>query len=91
MKKKLLQQIIKKKEKKIEFAIVTNLANGESCIFEKDKILNKNFDKYKEKITSQFNKKKKRYYRRNKHFCRNLYSPNESNYCWCCSHCSIFS
>ena len=58
MKKKLLQEIIKKKEKKIEFAIVTNLDNGESCIFEKDKILNKNFDKYKEKITSQFNKKK---------------------------------
>ena len=58
MKKKLLQEIIKKKEKKIEFAIVTNLDNGESCIFEKDKILNKKFDKYKEKITSQFNKKK---------------------------------
>ena len=58
MKKKLLQEVIKKKEKKIEFAIVTNLDNGESCIFEKDKILNKNFDKYKEKITSQFNKKK---------------------------------
>jgi len=58
MKKKLLKEIIKKKEKKIEFAIVTNLDNGESCIFEKDKILNKKFDKYKEKITSQFNKKK---------------------------------
>ena len=57
MKKKLLQEIIKKKEKKIEFAIVTNLDNGESCIFEKNKILNKNFGKYKEKITSQFDKK----------------------------------
>ena len=57
MKKKLLQEIIKKKEKKIEFAIVTNLDNGESCIFEKDKTLNKNFDKHKEEITSQFDKK----------------------------------
>ena len=58
MKKKLLQEIIEKKKKKIEFAIVTNLDNGESCIFEKDKTLNKNFDKYKEEIASQFNKKK---------------------------------
>jgi len=58
MKKKLLQEIIEKKEKKIEFSIITNLENGESCIFEKDKPLNKNFDKDKEKISSQFDKKK---------------------------------
>jgi len=58
MKKKLLQEIIEKKEKKIEFSIITNLENGESCIFEKDKPLNKNFDKDKEKIASQFDKKK---------------------------------
>ncbi len=37
MKKKLLEQIIKKKENKDEFAIITNIANGESCIFEKNK------------------------------------------------------
>jgi len=37
MKKKLLKEIIEKKEKKIEFAIITNLENGESCIFEKNK------------------------------------------------------
>ena len=58
MKKQLLREIIEKKEKKIEFAIITNLENGESCIFEKDKPLNKNFEKYKEKVISQFNKKK---------------------------------
>jgi len=58
MKKQLLKEIIEKKEKKIEFAIITNLENGESCIFEKDKPLNKNFEKHKEKIISQFNKKK---------------------------------
>ena len=58
MKKQLLKEIIEKKEKKIEFAIITNLENGESCVFEKDKPLNKNFEKYKEKIISQFNKKK---------------------------------
>ena len=35
MKKQLLDQIIKKKENKNEFAIITNIENGESCIFEK--------------------------------------------------------
>ena len=57
MKPELLKEIIKKKEKKIEFAIITNLDDGESCIFEKDKPLNKNFEKHKEKIISHFNKK----------------------------------
>ena len=57
MKPELLKEIIKKKEKKIEFAIVTNLDDGESCIFEKDKPLNKNFEKHKEKILLLFNKK----------------------------------
>ena len=47
MKLQLLKEIIEKKEKKIEFAINTNLKNGESGIFEKDKPLNKNFEKYK--------------------------------------------
>ena len=58
MKKKLLTEIIEKKEKKIEFAIITNLENGESCIFEKNKPLAKNFEKYKDKISLQFNKKR---------------------------------
>ena len=58
MKKELLKKIIEKKERKIEFAIITNLENGEGCIFEKEISLDKNFEKYKDKITSQFNKKK---------------------------------
>jgi len=58
MKKQLLKEIIEKKEKKIEFAIITNLENGESCIFEKDKPLNKNFEKHKEKIISNLIKKR---------------------------------
>ena len=58
MKKELLKEIIEKKEKKIEFSIVTNLENGESCIFEKNKPVNKNFEKYEEKINLQFKKKK---------------------------------
>ena len=58
MKKELLKKIIEKKDKKIEFAIITNLENGEGCIFEKNKPLNKNFIKYEDTIKSQFNKKK---------------------------------
>jgi len=58
MKKQLLKEIIEKKEKKIEFAIITNLENGESCIFEKDKAINKNFEKYKDNINFYFDKKK---------------------------------
>ena len=58
MKKKLLYEIIDKKKNKTEFAIITNLENGDSCIFEKNKLLNKNFNKYKDKILMQFEKKK---------------------------------
>ena len=58
MKKKLLNEIIEKKKKKLEFAIITNLENGESCIFEKDKPIDKNFEKYKEKISEYYEKKK---------------------------------
>ena len=42
----------------IIFSIITNLKNGESCIFEKNKPLDKNFEKYKDKISSYLNKKK---------------------------------
>ena len=58
MKKQLLDQIIKKKENKNEFAIITNIANGESCIFEKNKPFDKNFEKYLDQINNFFNKKK---------------------------------
>jgi len=58
MKKQLLDQIIKKKTNKDEFAIITNIANGESCIFEKNKPLEKNFEKYLNEINNYFNKKK---------------------------------
>ena len=58
MKQQILKEIIEKKEKKIEFAIVTNLENGESCIFEENKPIDKNFDKYKDKINLYFKNKK---------------------------------
>ena len=58
MKKQLLDQIIKKKENKDEFAIITNITSGESCIFEKNKPIDKNFEKYLDQIKNYFEKKK---------------------------------
>ena len=58
MKKQLLEQIIKKKNKKDEFAIITNISNGESFIFEKNKTIEKSFQKYSIEINNYFNNKK---------------------------------
>jgi len=58
MKKILLEEIIEKKKGKIEFAIITNLENGEVFIYEKNKILNETLIKYKDKIDYHFNNKK---------------------------------
>ena len=69
MKIELLKKIIEKKERKIEFSIITNLEDGEGCVFEKNKPLEKNFEKHKDKITSQFKKKKEWCIGRNKHLC----------------------
>ena len=52
MKKQLLDNIISKKNNKEEFAIVTNISNGENFIFEKNKIIDKNFEKYSDEINS---------------------------------------
>jgi xanthine dehydrogenase accessory factor len=58
MKKELLKKVIDKKTKKIEFSIITNIKSGESCIFEKNKKLDKNFEKYKNMINLCFDIKK---------------------------------
>ena len=58
MKLKILQEIIKKKNAKTEFAIVTNLKNGDSEIFEKGKKLSKNFESYQDQIEIFFKTKK---------------------------------
>ena len=49
MKLQTLRSIIEKKKNKSEFAIITNLSNGESEIFEKDKSLSK------EKVLEEIN------------------------------------
>ena len=58
MKLKILQEIIKKKNSKTEFAIVTNLKDGDSEIFEKGKKLSKNFENYQDQIEIFFKTKK---------------------------------
>jgi len=57
MKKQILELIINKKKNKEEFAIITNISTGESCIFEKNKTIDKNFEKYSNEINNYFNKK----------------------------------
>ena len=58
MKQDLLLKIIKKKEEKNEFAIITDLKSGASCIIENTKLLDNNFEKYRDEINHYFNKKK---------------------------------
>ena len=57
MKKKLLEHIISKKNNKEEFAIITNISTGESFIFEKNKTIDKNFEKYSDEINNYVNNK----------------------------------
>ncbi len=58
MKHSQLKEIIKKKSSKTEFAIVTNLENGLSEIYEPGKFLNKEFEVHKEQIDNFFKLKK---------------------------------
>ena len=58
MKLKILQEIIKKKISKTEFAILTNLKNGDSEIFEPGKSLSEEFENYKKQIENFFKLKK---------------------------------
>ena len=57
MKKQLLDNIISKKNNKEEFAIVTNISTGENFIYEKNKIIDKNFENYSDEINNYFNNK----------------------------------
>ena len=58
MKQSLLKEIIKKKNLKEEFAIVTNLNNGESEIYQPEKELSKEFKVYEKQIQIFFKSKK---------------------------------
>ncbi len=58
MKIEILKEIIKKKSSKEQFAILTNLSNGNSEIFEFGKPLSKDFENYKNEIENYYNLKK---------------------------------
>ena len=58
MKLETLKLIISKKKNKTEFAIITNLSTGESEIFEKEKPLSKELEKYSNQINEFFKSKK---------------------------------
>ena len=58
MKQSQLKEIIKKKTSKTEFAIVTNLENGLSEIYEPGKTLREEFENHKEQIENFFKSKK---------------------------------
>ena len=58
MQLKILQEIIKKKENKSEFSIITDLESGYSEIFQLDKNISKNFEKYKDQINNFYKNKK---------------------------------
>ena len=58
MKLETLKSIISKKKNKTEFAIITNLSTGESEIFEKEKPLSKELEKYSNQINEFFKSKK---------------------------------
>ena len=59
MKKEILQEIFKRKLLKEDFAVLTNLATGNSEIFDSKKFLSKEFESYKSEIINFFNLKKK--------------------------------
>ena len=58
MKLKVLKEVIKKKENRSEFAIITNLETGNSEIFEPSIAISEDFEKYKDKINGFYKDKK---------------------------------
>ncbi len=58
MKTKTLKEIIKKKLSKEDFAVLTNLSNGKSTIFDSKKLLSKEFENYENEIKNYYSLKK---------------------------------
>ncbi|MDB3982288.1 hypothetical protein N9419_02370 [Candidatus Pelagibacter sp.] len=58
MKIEILREIIKKDTSKDQFAVLTNITNGNSEIFELGKPLSKEFENYKKEIENHYNLKK---------------------------------
>jgi xanthine dehydrogenase accessory factor len=77
MKIEILKEIIKKESSKKQFAILTNLKNGNSEIFELGKPLSKEFEDYKKKIENYYILKKDGIIKESEIFIHNHIKPIE--------------
>ena len=77
MKIEILKEIIKKKSSKDQFAVLTNLTNGNSEIFELGNILSKEFESYKKEIENYYNLKKSGIIEETQVFIHNYIKPVE--------------
>ena len=77
MKKEILQEIVKRKFLKEDFAVLTNLATGNSEIFDSKKFLSKEFESYKNEIKNFFNLKKNGVIENTEIFILNYIKPVE--------------
>jgi len=77
MKIEILKEIIKKESSKERFAILTNITNGNSEIFELEKPLSKEFENYKKEIESYYNLKKNGIIKETQIFIYNHVKPIE--------------
>jgi len=77
MKIEILEKIIKKKLSKEQFAVLTNLTNGNSEIFELGKPLSKEFENYKKEIENYYNLKKNGIIKKTQIFIHNHIKPIE--------------
>ena len=77
MKKEILQKIVKRQLLKEDFAVLTNLATGNSEIFDSKKFLSKEFESYKNEIKNFFNLKKNGVIENTEIFILNYIKPVE--------------
>jgi len=77
MKIEILEKITKKKSSKEQFAVLTNLTNGNSEIFELGKPLSKEFENYKKEIENYYNLKKNGIIKETQIFIHNHIKPIE--------------
>tara|TARA_Y100000768_G_scaffold291499_1_gene225510 strand:- start:1226 stop:1912 length:687 start_codon:yes stop_codon:yes gene_type:complete len=77
MKLELLQEIIKKKSSKKRFAVLKNLTNGKSELFELDDRLSDEFKFYEKEIKNYYNLKKNGVINGTKIFIQNYTKPIE--------------
>ena len=77
MKIEILKEIIKKDSSKEQFAVLTNLTNGKSKIFELGKPLSKDFKNHKKEIENYYNLKKNGIIKETQIFIHNHIKPIE--------------